>query len=342
MRICNSRIYVFSLVMVVSLALMFTCGCNESQGSAGTSKSINKGSLRTQAIEIAKLGLADSDPMVKVRAIEVAAASKNKKLMYTVATMLDSSNLRIRFVAALAVGDVEFSPAEKKLEKMLRDEDENAQIAAAYAMYKLGDKGYYDIVEKSLLNKDQTIRANSALLLGKIKDKKATTPLYWALKDNNSGDNVRFQVLESLAMLQDEGAYKKIWTMLISAYVQDKVMGVRAMGALGNEDARNALLAVLDDEILEVRLAAAAQLGQLYDTAGEPFVQEVFINNLRSSMNDYEIERVNVLTALAIGQIGTEPLMKYLPEFLNNKSKFVRLAAAKAVFDYENLHKTGL
>ena len=341
MRICNNRIYIFSLVLVASLTLAFACGCNETQRTAGTSE-FNNLSLRAQAIEITRRGLADSDPMIRVRAIEVAAASEDNKLMYTVATMLDHNYLRIRFVAALAVGDVEFSPARKKLERMLKDEDENARIAAAYAIYKLGDKSYYEIIEKSLMNKDQTIRANSAMLLGKIADKNATKPLYWALKDINSGDNVRFQVLDSLAKLQDENAYKKIWAMLISAFVQDKIMGIRAMGALGNEDAKNALLTVLDDDILEVRLAAAAQLGQLNDTAGEPFVQEVFFNKLRTGMNDHELERVNVLTALAIGKIGTEPLMQYLPEFLNDKSNFVRLAAAKAVFDYENLHDSAL
>ena len=342
MRIYNNKICVFSLVLVVSLTLAFVCGCNESQGTIGTSNSIIKNSLRDKGIEITRQGLADSDPMVRVRAIEVAAASKNKKLMYTVATMLDDKYIRTRFVAALAVGDVEFRPAQKKLQRMLKDQNENARMAVAYALYKLGGKGYYEIVERSLSNKDQTIRANAAMLLGKMKNQNATRPLYWALKDNNSGDNVRFQVLESLAMLQDKGAYKKIWTMLISAYVQDKIMGIRAMGAMGNEDAKNALLTVLDDDILEVRLAAAAQLGQLYDTTGEPFVQEVFFNNLRAGMNDYELERVNVLTALAIGQIGTESVMRYLPEFLNDKSKFVRLAAAKAVFDYENLHKSAL
>ena len=42
--------------------------------------------------------------------------------------------------------------------------------------------------------------------------------------------------------------------------------------------------------------------------------------------------RVNVMAALAIGYIRTPALIKYLPQLLKNESKYVRIAAAKAVF----------
>jgi len=38
-----------------------------------------------------------------------------------------------------------------------------------------------------------------------------------------------------------------------------------------------------------------------------------------------------VLTVLAIGRIATPKLMKYLPDFLEDNSKAVRIAAARAV-----------
>ena len=51
-------------------------------------------------------------------------------------------------------------------------------------------------------------------------------------------------------------------------------------------------------------------------------------------MDKNDLERVKVLTALAIGQIGTESFKKFLPQLLPDDSKFVRIAAAKAVFQY--------
>jgi HEAT repeat protein len=88
----------------------------------------------------------------------------------------------------------------------------------------------------------------------------------------------------------------------------------------------------LDDEILEVRLTAAEQLGTLGDNTGELEVLDVFDKDLTAPMDKEGRERVNVLTAMAIGRIGTPRLVKFLPDLLKNESKFVRIAAAKAVF----------
>jgi HEAT repeat protein len=81
----------------------------------------------------------------------------------------------------------------------------------------------------------------------------------------------------------------------------------------------------------EVRLAAAQQLGMLGDSAGQPEVLEVFAKNLTAGMDSKGRERVTVLTALAIGEIGTESLTRFLPQLLKDQSEFVRIAAAKAV-----------
>jgi HEAT repeat protein len=108
-------------------------------------------------------------------------------------------------------------------------------------------------------------------------------------------------------------------------------MGVRAMGKLGTPEAKNALIRMLDDDILEIRLVAAEQLGVFKDPIGEAKVLEVFKKNLTSGLDTEARERINVLAALAIGQICTPTLTKFLPQLLQNESKFVCIAAAKAV-----------
>jgi HEAT repeat protein len=110
------------------------------------------------------------------------------------------------------------------------------------------------------------------------------------------------------------------------------MIGVRAMGALGGAKVREILATKLDDPMLEVRLAVAEQLGKLGDRSGEPEVLDVFEKDLRAGLEDGVLERVNVLTALAIGRICTPALTKHLPGLMKNKSKSVRIAAAKAVF----------
>ena len=207
----------------------------------------------------------------------------------------------------------------------------NVKIAASYAMVRLGSPRYVEVLRRAIASKDQTVRANAAFLLGKCGDKEALKLLYWALQDKDSEDKVVYQAAESIAMLQDDRIYPKLWTMLISAYADVRVTGIKAMGTLGTPEARNALITMLDDKVLEVRLAAAGQLGKLGDKTGEPEVLDVFRRNLTAGMEATDRARVNILAALAIGQIATPSLREYLPQLLSDESKTVRMAAAAAV-----------
>jgi len=288
--------------------------------------------LVPEAGRIMREGLADNDPQIRANAIEVIAATKQTKLMPKVERLLQDDFVPVRFAAALAVGDFEYSLAESSVKELLEDEDENVRIAADYAMSKLGSGSGFEIIRKAIVSDDQTIRANAAFLLGKSGDKSSLKWLWWTLQHEDSNYKARFNAAEAIARLGDERIDEKLLAMLISAYADDRVVGVKAMGALGTEKAKSFLITKLDDDILEVRLAAAEQLGMLGETTGEAEVLEVFTKNLTGGLDKNELERVNVLTALAIGQIGTAHLRGFLPQLLKDESKFVRIAAAKAVF----------
>ena len=115
-------------------------------------------------------------------------------------------------------------------------------------------------------------------------------------------------------------------------YADVRVMGIKAMGALGStkiSKALNALITMLDDDVPEVRLAAAEQLGVLSDKNGQVVIDEYFAKP-PPERNKNEIERQDVFAALAIGRIGTKSLKAKLPILLKSESKQVRLAAAKS------------
>jgi len=285
-------------------------------------------------MRIVRASLADKDPPVRSSAVEVVVATKQLALMPKVQRLMTDQVAPVRFLAILAVGDLQYALAENELKMLLKDKNENVRIAAAYALTKLGRTQYAKVFYDAITSRDQTVRANAALLLGKSGDQTALKYLYWTLQSRDSHDKVLLQAAESIAMLGDEQIYPKLWARLISAYADDRVVGVRAMGALGTERARSALVTMLDDAVLEVRLAAAGQLGKLNDPVGEPKVLEVFTKNLTVGMGRGDLERVKVLTALAIGEIGTDNLLAFLPQLLQDESKFVRLATAKAVFQY--------
>ena len=290
--------------------------------------------LVPEATRIAREALADDDPLVRANAIEVVAATRRIRLIPKVQRLLKDEFVPVRFAAALAVGDLEYSLGKKSVTELLKDENGNVRLAALYALYRLGSSDNIVLLRRAIAASDQTVRANAALLLGKSGDNNPLTlkVLLWTLQRPDSGDMVRFQTAEAMAMLGDERIYPKLWTMLISAYADDRVMGIKAMGALGTLKARDALTTMLDDNIVEVRLAAAEQLGILKDNRGVPIVLDVFTRNLAAGLDKEALERLNIRTVLAIGRIGTPSLTGFLPRFLTDESKFVRIAAAMAVF----------
>ena len=214
----------------------------------------------------------------------------------------------------------------------MKDKDVNVIIAASYAMGRLGSTEYFEVIRKALNSNDQTVKSNAAFLLGKSGDKSSLNLLKSVQENENSSDKVRFQILEARARLGDEEVLQKLWAIVYSAFADDRILGIRAIGLLGTSKARDILVTKLDDNVLEVRLTAAEQLGKLHDRIGEEEVLDVFEKNLTVGLDREASERANVLTALAIGQICSPALEKFLPQLLKNESKFVRIAAAKAVF----------
>ncbi len=324
--VINLKKSLLILNCVLAICVPFACTGPVTTGAGLPDK------LVLQAHEIIRSALADYDPQIRVKAIEVVADTRQVEFITTVQRLLTDDFIPVRFVAALAIGDMKYYPAGPMIEKLLDAPDENTRLAAAYALANLGRADNVTVLRQALNSTDQTARANAALLLGRIGDKGSLQSLYKVMTDKDAPDKVAFQAAEAIASLGDENIYPKLWTMLISAYADVRTMGVKAMGALGTRKAAGALITMLDDDILEVRLAAAEQLGMLGSAAGQPEVLDVFTKNLTAQLTTQDRQRVNVLAALAVGQIRTPLLTRFLPRLLKDRSKLVRIAAAKAVF----------
>ncbi len=319
----------FLFIMLCVTFLLY--GCDEQlHGLESDIKPDNMYSMRDRAIEIVRKGLADQSNLIKSHAIEVVATTGRGELIPIVTGLLKSDSVSVRFTAAIAIGDMKYSPGEFAVRRLLNDADENVRIAAAYAMTKIGMKNFDSMIRNAVKSKDQTIRANSVMLLGKLANPEDLDLLYWALRNPDSSRKVRLQTIEAIAMLGDERIYNKILSLSISKYADDKVMSIMAMGALGTEDTKNRLITMLDEEVPEVRLCAARQLGRLRDPTGQVEVLEYF-KEISPGLDSIRRNEANVLAAMAIGRIGTKELVKYLPKLLKSRSRKVQLSASQAV-----------
>jgi HEAT repeat protein len=326
-KIFGDRWFVYCAISLFSLQMM---GCQDLLGTAPDQTTTPANPLTTQALQILEHGLSDPNPRMRSSAIEIIVQTRQSRLMPQVKRLIRDPVVPVRFSALVAIGDLRYSLAKQDVQQIFQEENENpsVRLGAAYALDRLSQSQYANHYYDAITSTDMTIRANSALLLGRSGNTNTLKLLYWALEDRDSDDRVLQQAIESIALLGDDRIYQKLWAELISAYADDRIHGIRAMGELRTEPAKQALLTMLEDPVLEVRLAAAEQLGRLKDPVGQYLVPEAFSPDPGRSQADQI--RIKVMAAMAIGEIGTESLTRYLPRLLNDASPFVRIAAAKA------------
>lgn len=329
----QSRKTIFLMLVVFSVCMSIT-GCEEELKSSQEPGKKKIYSLMPKAEAIVKKALNSPDPRIRAKAVEVVGHSQNAELINQAVRLLGDPYVPVRFAAILTIADLKFSPAEPAIRKLMMDNDENCRIAAVYTAESLEIiSDSLPIIKKAVMSKNQNLRANAALILGKTDKKEALETLHWIRNASDSEDQARYEAVLAIAKIGDKSIYPKIWTMLISAYNDVRLMGVEAMGQLGTDKAREALYTMLNDDVNEVRVAAAGQLGGLGDTAGEPAVLKVFTSDEIKGWEKDDKNRIRALAATAIGAICTEKLQKYLPRLLNDDSVLVQLATARAVFN---------
>ncbi|MBE0537055.1 MAG: HEAT repeat domain-containing protein [Phycisphaerae bacterium] len=321
------KVWTFSVLSTFILSA--GCTINQTALSGPDTPPVDLSSLDNKAVRIVRDALSDEHGLMRMHAVEVVATTGRRDLMPKVLSLLSDPHVAVRFAAAAAVGDMRYSAGEYSVKPMIEDPDVNVRIAAAYAMARLGKAEYAEWISNAAKNPDPTVRANAVLLLGKLGDTKYLPKVYEAMYDVESTDKVRFQAVESIAMLKDQKIYKdRLWALLISKFADDRVMGIRGMAALGTTEAKDAILTMLADEVPEVRLCAAEQLGRIGNQAGEAEVVAYFEQG-RPDLNQTSV--ANTFAAMAIGRIGTEPLKKYLPALLQSNSKIIQLSTAQSV-----------
>jgi len=316
---------------VWALAIILACliaGCESAFPLADSTDS----ALQSKAYEIIYTGLNDADPIIRSNAIEVVGTTRLIRLMPRVVQLFRDPVVPVRFQALIAAGDMQYAMASRDIQQIYGEarENINVRMAAAYALVQLGSPQHADYYRQQIKHPDATIRANAAMLIGKTGQRSGLPLLEWAINNPQSDERVRLQALESLAMLQSPTVYEKIWTRLISAFADDRIMGIQAMAHLRSQKAVSAIGTMLDDEIPEVRLAAAEQLGKLGDPIGESVVLEVLEKPVSGDLATQM--RTKIMATLAVGEINSESLSRHLPKLLKDPSRIVQLAAAKAVF----------
>ncbi len=315
------------------MGLLLACGCTRQEENESVRASllppVPVQELQAKAMTIVKTALSDPSAYMRNHAIEVAVETNQYQLIPEILQKLDDPFVAVRAPAAMAIGDMACQACKNRVKKALEDENEKVRIAAAYAMIRLGDTSHYPKIRDAALSTDPTIRATALLLLGKLGNRDDLELMYQAFRDTETTDQVRMQAVESIARLKDVRIYRsKLWPLLISKYADDRVMGIRGMGALGTTEAKEALqLTMLQDDVLEVRLCAVEELGKLGDQGGMNQLVTYFQTN--PDLNQATMATGTSVTA--IGRLKARNLTGYLAKALDSQSTYIRLVAARSV-----------
>ncbi len=285
---------------------------------------------------------------------------------------LDDPNWRVRSAAALTLGHTMSSAAERPLIALLRDTEADVRIAALAALALLPDirliPDYSSIrgIVAALNDQNAAVRQRAALVLGSIKDKHATEALVLALEDKS--EEVRQAAAQSLKMHNWEGPAKRALASKtapaptsapkakpkgnprVKPRAAPPVRGHSAItpSVVGSIDQ---FLDDLRDSNEDVRMAAAAALGQVGARAVEPLVGALADSSepVREAAISALIEigapgtkalvagladpdrHVRWRAANALGRIGDPKAAKSLTSALDDSDQYVREAAASAL-----------
>ncbi len=326
------------LALAAAVLVLFLCGCEESaqsRRSGGlfappdmTMTAREVGRHRKDAIRIVQQSLADLNGIMRSNAIETVSETNLRELLPLVTSRLKDESVPVRFTAAVAVGDLRYAAAKFDLKEMLNDSNANVRIAAAYALCRIEDPEYADMIRKVVVSDNMTLRSNAVLLLSKLGDTRDLRLVRWALHNQDSSDKVKLASIEAVARLGDERIYERIWSLLISKHPDDRVLGIRSMGQLKTVESRDAIITMLDDEVWMVRLVAAEQLGRMGYPTGEAIVAEYMEKEYDKGR---ELPVVDGMAIMAIGHIKSEYLSGYLVKAMSHENPAIQLRAAHGI-----------
>ncbi|AQT70111.1 putative oxidoreductase/HEAT repeat-containing protein [Anaerohalosphaera lusitana] len=314
--------------------MVFLLGCEAEQVSTQNGNAlrepVNIRELEPTAIRVVETSLSDENPRIRSHAIETVVKCNRREMMPMIIDRLEDESFPVRFAAAMGLGDANYSAAKESIRPLLKDQNPHVRLSAAYALSRMGEPNHEKLLVKTLKSPDKSLKANAVLLLGKTEKREYINDLYAVAQEPETSEQVIMQALEAIAMIGDKDVYRQLWPLLISKYADDRQIGIRAMGALGTSDAEDAIITMLEDEVTEVRLCAAEQLGRMGNRVGRPEVLD-YLKDRQTDAYTISKRRADFTAALAIGRIGGSELTRFLPGLLESDWQHIRLNAAGSV-----------
>lgn len=265
--------------------------------------------------------LTATDPILRVHALEGLRQSGATRHTKDFLVALNDHEARVRFAAAIAVGELRLQEAHEALLAIADDPSENVRVAVRFALHRIGDKRLSHDLEKMAVDANPLVRGNTALVLGLLGEPSALALLRVLRTDSNPA--VRQNASEAMWRLGDEDGMRDLIGLTVSRYSDDEAFGYMALAWPRNTRIRQHVRAGLASEDWpEVSLIAARAMGLLGSDEGYVIAKKGAAN---------ADSRQRVLAAWAFGAIGRSDAQDILRKLLADPEPDVRIAAATAI-----------
>ncbi|MCF7957458.1 MAG: HEAT repeat domain-containing protein [Phycisphaerae bacterium] len=319
------------------------CGCQDHQRLSNESWAASDQKLDARIIQVLETTLADEDPVLRCHGLESLASWGAPNALPMIRKSLHDPVPAVRYIAAIAAGDIKDYNARPVLGHLLKDENISVKLGAGYALEKMGDKRFGQWFDNVLLSGDENLAGQGCMLIGKLGNTpirlESKKKLWHVMRKADQHPSVRLQAAEALARLGDKEVLSKLLVFSGSGYADDRVIAISGLELLGGPEANGMLSVLLDDEQLEVKLAALRALGKTADPSYYSIARDN-LNYVDGQGDPQATLRVRQLAILALGKIGDERDAGSLLAGMHAKSKYLQIAAARAGIDYLKVSKT--
>ncbi len=299
---------------------------------------VAEGALRDRAEEALKRAVRyEHAGSVRAFGIEVMQRRLGEEGLPWIRNALLDESAGVRFAAIMALGTLGDAHSHERIRSVADGDDQHLEVAALYALHRLGDTSRSARLPKLLLESPSAeVRESVALVLGLLGEPGALKLLARAMKDQD--DAVQRQALESMALLGNREAIQQLTFSASSGLGFQRVSAINTLADLATPSLEDTFRYKLEQgEYIETRLAAARALGELNNDAG----LRVALGGLRFDNPQLgvsqdppgeQIWRVRQLAALALGAIGDRRALGPLGRLLNGSSDpRLQVVAADAI-----------
>ena len=214
--------------------------------------------------------------------------------------------------------------ARELLVRALEDPDETVRAEAATIVGRMRAVEAADTLEEWLTEGDVRTRVAAARALGELGRREATPALIRALGDATA--SVRVAAIEALSALGGDDVLAPILGRLDDTESSVRVAAAEGLSALGDPRAVVPLIGRAGDDSADARRAAYAALGELRD--------ERALSVLVLGMQD-SVEDVRLMACLALGQLRSTRAIGPLRAALSQPDVRLRVAALEALTPIE-------